>query len=100
MTLEEIAHRSERSRKVLLVAIEISDHVAGGTGQATIDGVIHPLILFDEGFDALIPRQPIKRAVVGLRVLHDVLEFDAILIGDRSDAQFQPLGTAETWGDD
>ena len=25
---------------------------------------------------------------------------DAILIGDGSDAQFQPLGTAETWGND
>ena len=100
MPLEELVDRLERAGQVLFVAIEIGQNVALRAAVPAIDGVVHPVVLFNEGLDPLVVRQPVQGAVVGTGVLDDVLELDAFLVGDGSDAQFQPFGVSEAGSDD
>jgi len=65
-----------------------------------VDGVIHPAVFFNERFHARVARQPVLRAIVRTRILHEVLELDTLLVGDGGDAEFEPVRIAETRRDD
>ena len=99
VALEETGDGGQGARQVLLVAIQPGQHVAAGPAQAAIEGVVHALVFFDEGFDAPVLGQPTERAVIGAGVLDDVFDLDR-LVGDRGDAKLQPGRTAVTRGDD
>ena len=86
---KKIADRAERARQILFIAIQIGEYVAGGAAEASIDRVIHAAVLFNERLHARVARQPVLCAVVGTGILHDVFPFDALLVGDGRDAQFQ-----------
>jgi hypothetical protein len=93
VALEELGYRRERSRQVLLVAIEIGQDLSAGPPQPAIDGVVHPLVRLDERPDPPVLRQPVQRAVIGTGVLHDMFHLD-LLVRYRSHAEPQPSRTA------
>lgn len=99
MLLEEIAHRGERAGKVLLVTIQVGNNVTSGAFETAVDGIIHAPIFLDESLDAAVLRQPVLRAVIGTRILNNVLHRDIFLIGDRSNAELEPVRVSETGSD-
>ena len=52
--------------------------------------VFRPAVLFNEGLQVPVVRQPAPCAIVRTGILHDVLELDTLLVGDGSDTQFEP----------
>jgi len=98
---EKLFHGGERAGEVLFIAVQIRENVAGGAPVAAVHGVIHALVLFDDGPHARVLRQPVLRAVIGAGILHDVLQFHVRpLVGDRRDAELEPGGIAEAGRDD
>ncbi len=91
MGCKKIVNGFERAGQVLFVTVQIREDVAAGPAVAAIDGVIHPAVLLDEGLDAGIMRQPVLGAVVGTGILHEMLQFDACLVGHGRDAKLEPL---------
>ncbi len=93
-----IQDRAERAGQVLFVAIQVGGDVAGGPAQAAVDGRRTCRSLFStKALTRGVGGEPIEGAVIGAAILHDVLQFDA-LIGDGGDAEAQPLGAAGNWG--
>ena len=90
MMHKKIVDGLERVGQILLVAIQVGEDVAGGAPVTAVHSVIHAAVLFDERLDARVARQPVLRAIIRAGILHDVFPFDALLVGDRRDAQFQP----------
>jgi len=97
---KKVMNGLERTGQVLFVTVEIREDVALRTPVAMIDGVIHAAVLFDERANAAVMRQPVLGAVVRTGILHDVLQFDALLVGNRSDTKFKPARIAEARRDD
>ena len=89
--LKKSGNGLQRAGQVLFVAVQISEDFAGRATVAAVDGIIHSTVLLDERLHARVVREPVLRAVVGAGVLHDVFQFHALLVGDRRDAELQPL---------
>src|ERR1051325_2484738 len=95
-----VPHFLQGAGQVLLVAVEPGQDVSGRAVKSSIDRIVHPLVLFDECLDPRLVAQPIRRAVVRAGVLHDVLELDPLLVGNRRDTELEPLQTTKTGRDD
>jgi hypothetical protein len=88
--LKKIVDGLERAGQILFVAVQMRENIALSAAIATVDGIIHAAVLFDERADAAVVRQLVRRAVVGAGILHEVLEFDARLVGHGGDAELEP----------
>ena len=88
---KKILHRRQGTGQILLVAVQISQNIPRGATIAPVHRVIHALILFDERFHARILPQPVLRPVIRTRILNQMLELNALLIGNRGDAQLKPF---------
>ena len=64
VVLKEIPDRREGSGKVLFIAVDVGKDFTLGAAETPVDRVIHAAILFDEGADAGVVRQPVLRPVV------------------------------------
>jgi hypothetical protein len=91
MILKKIAYRFERTGQVLFIAIQVCENIALRTAITTIDGVIHAAVLFNERPNAFVVWQPVLGAVVRTGILHDVLKFNPLLVGDGRDAELEPV---------
>jgi hypothetical protein len=99
IAFEEILDDLEAAGEVLFVTVEVGEDIALGATIAAIDGVVHAFVLFHEGLDAFVVRQPVQGSVIRAGVLDDVFEGDPLLIGHRRNAQFEPLGIPKARGD-
>ena len=79
MFLKKLADRAQRVRQILFIAVQVSQDVAAGPAQAAIDSVVHALVFFNKGLDALILEQPIQRAIVRARILDDVFNLGLLV---------------------
>jgi len=93
---KKIAGRFKRAGQVLFIAIQVCENIALRAAITTINGIIHAPVFFNERPNALAVWQPVLRAVVRTRILHDVLQFDTLLVGHGRDAELEPFRIAET----
>jgi len=54
IALKKINHPHQRSRQILLIAIQVSDNFARRAAQAAVNRIVHSAIFFDECFDAIV----------------------------------------------
>ena len=99
IAFEKILDDPETAGEVLFVAVEVGENISLGATIAAIDGVVHAIVLFNEGLDAFVLPQPVQGSVIRASVLDDVFEGDPLLIGHRRNAQFEPLGIPIARGD-
>src|SRR5882672_252409 len=99
MLLKKSGDILQSARQILLITIQIGEKVARGPAQAPINGIVHSLIFFHENFGASILWQPIQRAIVRPRILHDMFRWH-LLVRDRRQTKLKPRGTSETGCDD
>src|ERR1700722_6372563 len=97
--LEKIAHLVQRTRKILLITIQMSEDVALGEAVTAVYGIVHARIFFDKCADTPVVRQPIPRGIIRACVLNDMFEFHASLISYGGDAQLEPFGMSKAGSD-
>ena len=100
MSREKCLNGLKCTGQILFVTIQICEYFALCPEPTAIHRVVHPLVFFDEGFYARVAWQPIQRAVIGLRVLHDVLGVHVLLVRDGSHAELKPLRIPIAWSND
>jgi hypothetical protein len=91
MFFKKIRDGLERPGKILLITIQIGQDLAGCFAQAAVDRIVHSFVFLDIRFYPSIGHEPIQCSVVRARILHDVLDLDAFLIGDGRDTKLQQL---------
>ena len=72
--------RAQRAGEVLLIAVQVGEDFAVGAPPAPVYGIIHALILLEVSPPPTVLREPFLGAVVGLGVLHDVLDLHPGLV--------------------
>ena len=96
---KKIGRRTQSSRQVLLVTVQIGQELPAGAPHTPVDRVVHPLVFLDENFRPAILGKPIKRSVIRPGILHDMLDRH-VLIRHRGQAKLEPGRTAEAGRDD
>ena len=87
---EVMSDLGQRPFQVLFIAIEPADDISSGPGKAAINGIVHAGVAFDVKMGLGVFEHPFVEFRPRLRVLDDVLDFDALLVCHRSSAEFQP----------
>jgi len=100
---ECIDHGRNRPGKVEVVAVEVGDDLAAGSGEPLVDRVVHPAIGLRQPAEPRrsgVAPEDLERAVGGAAVNHDVLDIWVRLLLHRQDRLFDEASLPEARRDD